>query len=161
MSTKMKLVNDLFTLFYHAVNRISLSLTEPGPKQNAVWHSSFKASKCRQIDAPIWANTSDGGTKACADMAKISISARTVVTKDDILSGKQTKGRHGLDMFTVINIWKSGANWQRIRLHYLRGLWPMRPHNAGLPCGNGWCIGWRTRCWAAWRHHLIKRIWHR
>ena len=34
-------------------------------------------------------------------MAKISISARTVVTKDDILSGKQTKGRHGLDMFTV------------------------------------------------------------
>lgn len=42
--------------------------------------------------------------------------------KDDILSGKQTKGRHGLDMFTVINIWKSGANWQRIRLHYLRVL---------------------------------------
>lgn len=38
--------------------------------------------------------------------------------KDDILSGKQTKGRQGLDMFTVINIWKSGANWQSIRLHY-------------------------------------------
>ena len=47
-------------------------------------------------------------------MAKISISARTVVTKDDILSGKQTKGRHGLDMYTVISIWKSGANWQSI-----------------------------------------------
>ena len=55
-------------------------------------------------------------------MAKISISARTAVTKVDILSGKQTKGRQGLDMFTAISIWKSGANWQSIRLHYRHGL---------------------------------------
>ena len=36
--------------------------------------------------------------------------------------GKQTKGRQGLDMYTVISIWKSGANWQSIRLHYRHGL---------------------------------------
>ena len=28
-------------------------LTETRQKHNAIWHSSFKPSKCRQTDAPI------------------------------------------------------------------------------------------------------------
>lgn len=50
--------------------------THPLSRQNAV--RPVPRLKCDNK-----ANTSDGGTKACADMVKISIGGRTDVTRDD------------------------------------------------------------------------------